>query len=94
MQNSIYEQIVVAIIKQQESIIGPMSLKWANKVEGMSINWQSKSVTFNTDPTEAVDALVHQYEALFGQLSVDVCKEAAAYYVPQLDPLSVPKLLV
>ncbi|MBI4225104.1 MAG: hypothetical protein HY617_02120 [Candidatus Sungbacteria bacterium] len=39
---------------------------------------------------DSIDALVAQYERLFGRASIEVCKEAAAAIVADLKPEDVP----
>jgi hypothetical protein len=74
-----YEKIVVEIIKSQEAIIGPIAIERADKVEGLSVDWPSKLVTFSMDKLSVIDDLVGQYKQLFGQISVEVCREAAQH---------------
>ncbi|MBI3633549.1 MAG: hypothetical protein HY226_04625 [Candidatus Vogelbacteria bacterium] len=89
----VYAQIAVKIIKQQESIIGPVAIEQAKRVSGIKIDWNSKTVTISGDEAAAIDKLVNQYKELFGQISVEVCKEAAGSLVNQLPADGLPDTL-
>jgi len=89
----VYVEIARKIIEQQEAIIGPVAIEQAKRVSHISIDWPKKSIKITGDGPAAIDALVHQYEHLFGRLSVEVCKDAAANLVSQLPPDKQPKTL-
>lgn len=84
----IFAQAVSKIIKEQEGIIGPVALEQAKKVPGLKVNGD---VTIEGNKTEVLGKLVEQYQHLFGQTSVEVCKEAVRGL--QLPAESVPALL-
>jgi len=93
MDKSIYEKIVVNIIKQQESLIGPVAVERAKQVEGLNVDWSKQSVTLAGDMPKVIDALVEQYKLLFGQISVEVCKEAMSSIASSLTPEQIPSSL-
>ena len=64
------------IIKEQELIIGPVAIEEANKVPGLTVSSDGKSITLGGDGKEILEGLVNQYASLFGRVSVEVCKEA------------------
>lgn len=72
----IFAQMAVKIIREQESIIGPVALEQARKVPGLKVDWQKHEVVLGGDEKAIIDSLVKQYEALFGQTSIEVCKDA------------------
>ena len=72
----IFAQMAEKIIKEQESIIGPVALEQAKKVPGLSVDWQKHEVGLVGDEKEILQKLVEQYQHLFGQTSVEVCKDA------------------
>ena len=72
----IYGKITVKIIQEQEGIIGPIALEQAKKVPGLVLHWDIHEVELNGDEKSIVDQLIGQYKHLFGQASVEVCKEA------------------
>ncbi len=89
----IYSQLVVKIIEQQESVIGPVAVERAQAVKGLVIDWPAKQVVINQSPMPVIDELVKQYKMLFGQISVEVCKEAVGRLSQQLTPEQIPASL-
>lgn len=73
--NELYTQIVGKIIREQETIIGPIALEQAQKVSGLKVS-NLDAITINGNAKEVLENLVKQYAKLFGQTSIEVCKEA------------------
>jgi hypothetical protein len=94
MNNELYTKIITDIISQQESIIGPVAISRASTIRGLVLDWtHGHGVQISGDPREVIDSLVADYSVLFGELSVEVCKEAAAKYTDQLMPEQLPSTL-
>jgi hypothetical protein len=91
--DDVYSQIAQKIIREQEVIIGPVAIEQANRVPNLTVDWSKHSVKVSGDQQAAIDDLVSQYEHLFGQLSVEVCKEATAGLVSKLPSDKRPKTL-
>jgi len=89
----IYAQIAQRIIKQQENIIGPVAIEQADSVSGLKVDWTKHQVSVSGDGAKVIDRLVDQYKILFGQISVEVSKEAAGNLVSQLPVGKMPKSL-
>jgi CheY-specific phosphatase CheX len=89
----VYEQIVVKIIKSQEAIIGPVAIEQAKRVPHLTVDWQKGHATIKGAEPQTIDALIGVYKELFGQISVEVSKEAAASLVGQLSADKLPKAL-
>jgi len=89
----VYAQIAVRIIKQQESVIGPVAIEQANAVSGLKVDWDKKEANVSGDGAKVIDRLVEQYKKLFGQISVEVCKEAAGPLMSKLPAGKQPKEL-
>lgn len=89
----VYSQIAVKIIKGQEAIIGPVAIEQAQRVKGMKIEWDKKEVTITGDPADAIDDLIEKYKELFGQISVEVSKEAVSSLVGHLPADGLPETL-
>lgn len=90
----ILNQVSVRIIKEQELIMGPVAWEEAKKVNGFKvINQQSEEVSFEGDPKDVLDRLVAQYSRLFGQVSVEVCKEAVQDLLVELPQDQIPTSL-
>lgn len=89
----IYAQIVERIIKAQEAIIGPVAVEQAQRVPHLKVDWNKHEVSIDGDEPKAVNSLVEVYQELFGQISKEVCKEAAAGLVGSLSADKVPEAL-
>ena len=89
----VYAQIVESIIRHQEVIIGPVAIEQANQIDGLSVDWPKHQVSITANPVQVIDALVQAYKDLFGQISVEVSKEAAASLLSQLHPDKLPQTL-
>ncbi len=89
----LFDQIVEKIIEQQEAIIGPVAVEQAKKVHELKINWPQHLVGIDGNPQQAIDELVAQYKELFGQIAVQVSKEAVAAIMAKLPPEQQPKSL-
>ncbi len=90
----IFAKIAEKIIKEQELIIGPLAWDEAKKVSGLNvIDIKSGEISISGNAGEVLNKLVAQYERLFGRASHEVCKEAAANLVADLQPAEVPASL-
>jgi len=90
-----FPQIVLRIIKEQESVIGPLAWDEARKVAGIIVVDQ-KTGQINLqegDQGGIVNKLVAQYERLFGKASHEVCKEAVQDLIAEMSPEEVPSSL-
>ena len=86
----IYEQISVKIIQSQEGIIGPVAVERAKLVDLMTLDWDNHTVTIIGEKVKAVEDLIEQYKQLFGEISVQVSKEAVKSLMLQLPADRVP----
>ena len=89
----VYSQIAVKIIASQEAIIGPVAVEQAQRVAGLTVNWKEHQVTIEGNGVKILDELIAQYRELFGQISIEVCKEAASGLIDQLPADGLPKSL-
>jgi hypothetical protein len=87
LQTSVAQNLILTIIEHQQMVIGPLAIDQARKVPGISVNGTSKlSVEIQgTDYLSILSQLVKKYSELFGQTSVEVCREAI-----KDTPVSVP----
>jgi len=76
MRTDPFVSAVIKIIEEQADVIGPLAVEQAKKVQGLTINWDTRDVVFNGNKTDILGKLVGKYEELFGQISVQVCKES------------------
>ena len=89
----IFAKIAEKIIREQEGIIGPVALEQAGKVPGLTLNWLKHEVVLVGDKKEIIEKLVEQYEHLFGQASVEVCKDAVKDIVSSIPQNQMPQFL-
>ena len=85
--------VVIKIVGAQERVIGPLAIEQAKKVPGLSIDWQSQKVTVSGDSKTVLGDLVKNYEHLFGQASVEVCKDAIRGIVDEIPKDQLPPVL-
>lgn len=91
--DEIFAQIAEKIIERQEDVIGPVAVQQAQQVKALKIDWPNHQVSIMGDAQSAIDQLVKQYKALFGQIAVETCKEAAGRYLAKLPEGQIPKSL-
>jgi hypothetical protein len=89
----IYSQIALNIIQHQEAIIGPVAIEQAERIPHLLVDWPSHGVKIEGDPIPVIDNLVNSYSLLFGQISVEVSRDAAASLLSQLNPNRLPHTL-
>lgn len=89
----IFGKVAEKIISQQEGIIGPIALEQAKKVPGLKLDWQKHEVAFDGNKTDIVEKLVEQYQLLFGNASVEACKDAVKTLLVSVPKEQIPPLL-
>lgn len=89
----VYSQLAEQIISHQEDIIGPVAIEQAKSISGLELDWPNKKITITGSPMKVIDELVAQYKVLFGQISVEVCKEAVGRLAQQISPEQMPASL-
>lgn len=86
-----YISLAEAIIKHQESVIGPLAWVEAAKVSGLAV--QGDHVLLKGEQKTVLASLVNQYEKLFGPASVEACKDAVRPLLPQMKLVELPSNL-
>ena len=94
VQDDIFLSLVNKIITEQESIIGPVAFEQAYKVPGLKVDMKTHGVTIDGDKKQVLEALVKQYEGLFGRTSVEVCRDAVKNYISSAPKDQVPQVLL
>lgn len=88
-----YLQAINVIIHEQELIVGKTVALWqAKKVPTLNIQGANE-IILSGDPKEALSNLVMQYSELFGQASVEVCKDAIKKTSIEFLPEELPDIL-
>lgn len=90
----IFGRMAEKIITEQESIIGPIALEQAKKVNGLNIDWVKHEVNMNGDQKDILEKLIEQYQNLFGKASVEVCRDAVKELIGELPKDKIPPLLL
>ncbi|MDO8609883.1 MAG: hypothetical protein Q7R95_05005 [bacterium] len=93
MPNNPFNQMIVKIISEQENVIGPLAVEQAQKVNGLNVDWGNKEVTFSGDVKIITENLIKQYEKIFGQASIQICKEVASSFLDKLSKNEIPTIL-
>lgn len=86
-------EIAKRIIKAQERVIGPLAVEQARKVSGLTLDWPNEKVSIDLDSKVVLDNLVKNYEHLFGQASVEVCKDAVKNVIDEVPRDQLPTVL-
>lgn len=87
-----YVLAISRIIKEQQSIIGPIALDQAKKVTGLQVGGVD-DIHISGNKKEILGNLVNQYAKLFGQASVEICKEAFQAYSDRIPVTDIPDVL-
>lgn len=92
--DNIYTDICTQIIREQGRIIGMgLAVEQAQHVDGLTVD----PVTFHTtvvgDGSKVINDLIGKYSDFFGHAAVEVCREAAARFLPHLPAEQTPALL-
>lgn len=87
-----YAEAVSRIIKEQQSIIGPIALDQAKKVAGLEVTG-ADDIKITGNKKTVLDNLVHQYAKLFGRASIEVCKEAFSAVSDKIPSADIPDIL-
>ncbi|MEK7571371.1 MAG: hypothetical protein AAB553_03780 [Patescibacteria group bacterium] len=91
----IYTQLANKIIKEQETIIGPIAWEQAAKVSGLSVDVKNHQFSIvGTNKKEIIEKLVEQYKLLFGQTSVEVSKDAVKDLILSTSRDQLPQILL
>ncbi len=80
------------IIKEQQSIIGPVALDQAKKVNGLQVS-SVDDVKITGNKRQVLGSLVDTYAKLFGKASIAVCKEAFEPMADKIPTGEIPDVL-
>lgn len=93
MNNSDLVTLVKAIVSGQKQIIGPMAVEQANKVPGIRVAQSLDIVDVSGESEQILKSLIRQYEQLFGQASVEACKDSVKKVLPSISSTKLPEFL-
>lgn len=93
IKDDVFAKMAEQIIKGQEAIIGQVAIEEAKMVQGLSVDWKNKKIEFNGDHTEIIEKLIEKYRDFFGQVSVEVCRDATKKITEDIPRDELPILL-
>ncbi len=85
-------QAISRIIREQQAIVGPLALDQARKVEGLDVTTPD-DIKITGNKKQTLDNLINQYAKLFGQASVEVCRQAFQPFSDKIPAAEVPDIL-
>jgi hypothetical protein len=85
--------LTLGIIQRQAQIIGPIAWDEAMKVPGLTADIKNNNLSIEGDPKDVLEKLVGKYEELFGNASLQICKDVARKFISQLPSEQVPEVL-
>lgn len=85
--------IVSRIVKEQQSVMGPIALELAKNVKGLKISSLQDIEITDKDEQDVIKKLVKEYEKLFGHASIEVCKDAVRAIKPAVHDEEIPDIL-
>ena len=89
-----FTKLVIKIIEEQETIIGPLAVEQAKKVPGIKLDWSNKhQISLEGDRKLILEQLTKQYQSIFGQASVEVCRMVVHKLFSQILPNEIPIIL-
>lgn len=91
-----YIEMAERIVAEQSLIMGPIAWEEAGKVEGLRVNKADNSISFqeSSKSKDVLSDLVNRYQRLFGQASVDVCKNAVSDLIAGMTNEQIPTILL
>lgn len=92
MEN-VYAAMASKIVAEQAKIIGPVAYAQASKVVGLAFDKTTNAATIQGNGAAVVDELVKQYKLFFGDIAVEVSREAVGDLKFQLKPEELPVVL-
>jgi len=94
MNDNQHVQVISKIISAQSEVIGPLAYDLAHNVGGLLFGERNVVAGVNGDYKNVLTELVKQYSQLFGQSSIEICKDALHSVDPPLDKELLPDELV
>jgi hypothetical protein len=73
-------------------IMGNLAIVQAKSVGGLQIA-DNEEVTIQGDPKNVIEQLVQKYAAMFGETSIDECREALMEVTPHPSEDMLPEIL-
>lgn len=87
-----YSEVVFKIVREQEMVVGPLAIDLARNVNGLKVNNRNE-FSIEGDPKLALHELLMQYKKLFGELSLQVSKNALKDNIKNFQKGELPEIL-
>lgn len=85
--------LVKVIVSEQKTLIGPLAIEEANKVSGIKVSADLRTIQVQGNSDRVLTDLVQQYAKLFGQASVEACRESVRNVMSQVSVGDIPAIL-
>lgn len=87
----IYDELVNKIVATQQDVIGPVAVLMAKKVKGL--DFSNKLIHVTAEPKVVLSDLVLEYSKIFGDASIEMCKESIRNIDLNLQKPDLPDIL-
>lgn len=82
--------VITKIINAQEAVMGPFANDLAHRVPGLRFDGEKVS-SVEGNFRDVLQKLVKQYSSIFGQSSIEVCKDALSSIDSSFDRNAIPE---
>jgi hypothetical protein len=93
MNTQLSYDIFNRIIREQTAIIGPLAQQLARNVQGIHLKNDDTVDVIEGDSVIVLHDLITTYSQLFGQASIEICKDAVHSISPPIPPEMLPEEL-
>ncbi len=90
MQLNSSVEIFSKIINEQKAVVGPLANQLAHSVQGIHFGQGDQVDQIQGDAKTVLHDLVTAYAQLFGQASIEICKDAVHSITPPVAPDMLP----
>lgn len=85
--------LIKLIITVHKELVGAYAIREANKVEGLQVSENLETISTTGDVKNIANRLILLYKGLFGDNSIQFCKQARAELLPEISQDQLPELL-
>ena len=85
--------LIKMIVSVHKELIGPYAIQVANRVPGLSISKDLATIDVQGEEKAITGELVQEYKKLFGNTSIELCKEAREDLLPSYPKENLPDIL-
>ena len=85
--------LIKMIVSVHKELIGPYAIQVANRVSGLSVSKDLATIDVQREEKVITGELVQEYKKLFGNTSIELCKEALQELLPNVTGEQLPEEL-